>query len=107
MMTPSEKARHLELLKQGRNLRANLEMLTNTVIEFVAYLDAEMKMPSTVERGRRIAKIRNALVFNNDRARHFGLGISFKSLKWKRLPKGELEIDLAAVKEELLREMEP
>jgi hypothetical protein len=57
-----------------RDLRRHLRDLTATVTKCVADLDATMKGPSTVERGRTIAAITNRLELASDRARHFGLG---------------------------------
>lgn len=38
-------------------------------------LDAELKRPSTEERGKRIAQLTNALEMGKDRLKHFTLGM--------------------------------
>jgi len=57
--------------------------LTATVARCVDMLDAEMKNPSTPERGRVIAKISNALEMANDQAWYFGLGLSLTKRRYK------------------------
>ena len=59
--------------------------LTAAVEQFVKRLDAQMKLPSTFERGRIIARLTNALEFENDSAKHYGLGLPFRKSK-----KGEM-----------------
>ncbi len=51
-----------------------LKDLVKAVTIFLGSLDAEMIQPSTLERGKNIAKISNYLEMEKDRARHFGLG---------------------------------
>ena len=48
-------------------------------------IDKIMKMPESGKRGELIAKTCNNLDFVKDRAKHFGLGISFKSKLWGNL----------------------
>lgn len=60
--------------RKTRELRKHLRDLTETVRRCLIALDAEMKEPSTVQRGSRIAAISNALNLQNDIARRFGLG---------------------------------
>ena len=61
-----------------------LIQLTKAVNRFIRELDIEMSKPSSPERGRRIADLSNGLCFANDSAKHFGLGISFKSKKFNQ-----------------------
>lgn len=55
--------------------------LTNFIIRFENAMDKEMKKPSTPERGRRIARLTNALTIQNQKALRFGLGYSFKKIE--------------------------
>lgn len=59
-----------------RDVRRELEKLTVVVRSVVARIDAEMKSPSTPDRGRRIAALTNELELANDVARRYGLGES-------------------------------
>lgn len=61
-----------------KKLRRHLVDLTTVVGSVVARIDAEMALPSTPERGRRIAALTNELELANDQARHFGLGIDLR-----------------------------
>lgn len=68
----------VELRRKKHELRAmkkHLRDLSAVVGQCVTALDAEMKQPSTVARGSRIANITNALQLQNDIARRFGLGV--------------------------------
>ncbi len=56
-------------------LRA-LKALTRDVRAFLLLLDGEMKKPSTVERGKKIAALSNALELANDKVRRFTLNES-------------------------------
>lgn len=64
--------------KHGKYYEGQLRELTQTVTRVASALDQEMRRPSSFERGKRIAKIINALEWANDCARHFGLGIPLK-----------------------------
>jgi len=44
-------------------------------------IDAEMKLPSSVERGKRIAKITNFLELQNDITMRLGLDYGFKKVE--------------------------
>ncbi len=79
-LTAAEKSSHIYVKRELRHLRKNLRELVDMSARVVAALDGEMKKPSDVERGRRIAKICNALEFAKDRALHFGLRKPFKKL---------------------------
>ncbi len=68
-------------IKECKKLRKYLQDLTKNVKVCLNALDEEMKKPSDVERGRRIAKICNALEMANDQARYFGLGIDYRKDK--------------------------
>jgi hypothetical protein len=61
-----------------RKYRNSLVAVTNAVRTFLHALDGEMKLPSTVDRGKRIAALCNQLEMANDNARYFGLGIDFR-----------------------------
>lgn len=69
--------------RKSRELGKYLRELTRVVLEHLSEIDKEMRGPSTLERGRRIAALCNQLELANDRARHFGLGDSLK----KRQPR--------------------
>jgi hypothetical protein len=60
--------------KESAELRRHLKELTVAVKQALRAIDAEMKKPSTYERGQRIGAIVGTLEFASDRARHFGLG---------------------------------
>jgi hypothetical protein len=64
---------------EARKLRDSLTTLTTTVMQILGHLDNEMKKPSTVARGRRIAVLCNHLEIANDSARYFGLGIDYRT----------------------------
>lgn len=63
---------------EARKYRKALKDLTRTVGLFLWQLDAAMEKPSTVERGKRIAQLCNALEMANDSARHFVLGMPLR-----------------------------
>lgn len=60
--------------RESLKLRKSLANLVVACEQSLEALDAEMQMPSTVKRGKRIAKISNYLELEKDRAKHFGLG---------------------------------
>ena len=77
--------------KENRELKKHLRQTTESVVQFIKWLDAEMVKPSTVDRGKRVARVASNMEFLNDRAMHFGLGMTFKqieNLKKKPLPIG-------------------
>ena len=61
-----------------------LKSLTLAVSVFLKTLEGVMHMPTSPERGRRVAELANALDMENDLARHFGLGIDLKTGKKPR-----------------------
>ena len=63
--------------------KEHLQKLTRAVNLYLATLDDVMKCKECVERGKSIAKLSNFLEMANDAAKHFGLGISFRSKKFK------------------------
>jgi len=67
--------------KEARHLRKYLIDITNANLVFMSHLDELMKEPSTYQRGQAISRLMNALEFENDSARHFGLGVSLKGKK--------------------------
>jgi hypothetical protein len=66
---------------EAHKYRNALVAITTAVRTFIDALDREMKTPGTVERGKRIAKLANALEMANDQARYFGLGIDYRKDK--------------------------
>jgi len=62
--------------RAARVLRKELRDLSDAVLSYLAVLDAVMREPESVERGRKIARLSNALELANDQARRFGLGRS-------------------------------
>lgn len=62
-------------------LKRELKGLCDVVRKVLDSVDKEMVKPSTPERGKRIAKIMNALNIQYDCARHFGLGESLRTDK--------------------------
>lgn len=67
--------------KEAKNYKKYLKSLTESVIVCLNAFDTEMKKPATIERGKRIAKICNALEMENDKARYFGLGVDYRKDK--------------------------
>ena len=61
-----------------RSLKRSLRDLANTTEQFLDQLDVLMRQPSTVERGRHVAKLCNVLEMEKDKAKHFGLGLPLK-----------------------------
>ena len=72
-----------QCLKDRNNLKVYLNSLTDAVMVCLREIDKEMQKPSTVDRGKRIATICNALEMVNDQARYFGLGIDYRTDKKK------------------------
>lgn len=58
-----------------------LKGLSGAVTEALNALDAEMKQPSSRERGQRVAAICNQLDGANDAVRYFALGVNFRTDK--------------------------
>jgi hypothetical protein len=70
--------KHQIKLKNGRDFMY-------CVYLFMAWLDDEMKKPSTADRGMRVAKAMNSLELNADRFAHFDLAMDLDVLnKMKR-----------------------
>ena len=67
--------------KEAKHFRKYLVELSNANLSFIAQLDELMKQPSTIERGRAISKLTNALDMANDSARYFGLGVDYRTDK--------------------------
>jgi hypothetical protein len=59
--------------RENREIRKHLRVLTQAVDYFLFRLDAEMKGPSSEERGKRIAAFANGLDMQNQIAKRFGL----------------------------------
>jgi hypothetical protein len=64
-------------MSKEREYKKALKELTQFVDTFLGALDAEMKKPSTEDRGRRVAMLSNKLEMGNDHVRHFTLGEKF------------------------------
>ena len=64
--------------QKNHNERKYLTQLCKSVGLVVKQLDDLMMKPSTVERGKEVARWINYLELENDRARHFGLGQPLK-----------------------------
>jgi hypothetical protein len=62
-----------------KKLRRKLSEMTGQVRAFLAMLDELMMQPSTVERGRKIAKLCNELALYNDGVRYFWCGVDYRS----------------------------
>lgn len=63
---------------QERAARRHLGDLIATVRAFSAQIDALMVQPSTVERGKKVAALVNALNYVSDQALYNGLGFDFR-----------------------------
>ena len=59
-------------------VRASLKTLCESVRALVSLIDAEMKKPADVGRGRRLALITNRLEMEVDAAWRYGLGRALK-----------------------------
>lgn len=70
--------------RAASHYRRELRTLTESVTVFLARLDTLMQEPSTVERGRRIAKLCNAMELINDQVRHRSLGINGQHMSRRR-----------------------
>lgn len=66
---------------EARRQKKGVQDLTNAVTHAINQMEVLMKQPSTVERGRAIAKVLNELDLANDTARHFLLDVPLKKLK--------------------------
>lgn len=65
--------------RAASHYRRELKKLTEGITGFLARLDALMQEPSTVERGKRLAKLSNDLELLNDSVRYGTLGINFRA----------------------------
>lgn len=63
-----------KLRRERTDLRIHLRDLTHAVSRAISALDAEMALPPGPERGKRVARICNALQLAKDRASRFSLG---------------------------------
>ena len=66
----------MKLPKEEREIKRCLLDLVTTVERYLTHLDKEMKQPSALERGQRIADLSNKLELSKDLAKRFGLGIT-------------------------------
>lgn len=67
-------------IKRERALRRGLEDLCRSNYSVMRALDKEMKKPSDVDRGKRIAEIVSHLELKTDFAMHFDLNYGFKKI---------------------------
>ncbi len=67
-------------LKEARDLRKHLRLLSNAVLLHLHALDHECAPDKTIPRetGSRIAKIANWLDMENDKVRYAALGVDFR-----------------------------
>lgn len=83
---PTEK----DLKKEIRHLRNYLKALAEDVTRRTAELDQIMKADESVDRGKCVARIANALNYAADSAMHFGLHMEFSEInKIKRTAEQE------------------
>lgn len=73
MLTPEQ--------REIRKLKAAMRELSMTVAACLEALDRQMRQPSTVERGKNIAKICNVLELQNDSVLHSTLHYTFPQMK--------------------------
>ena len=65
-----------ELRRELRSIKDNLNRLCAAAVRHIAKVDAEMKLPSSVERGKRIGASIGELELALDLALRFGLRMS-------------------------------
>lgn len=65
--------------KRERELYRDLRALVRATEAFIDALDVEMRKPSTVDRGRRIAALSNALELHKDTVRFNSMRIDFRT----------------------------
>ena len=68
------------LRKQNRELKKYLSNHAAVIADTLSALDAAMKGPSTVDRGKTIAAVSNTLEYANDSLMHFGLQMDFRKM---------------------------
>ncbi len=68
-------------MSNPKEYKKHLISLTKTVAQFLTAFDIIMKEKSTALRGKKLAKICNALDMSNDSAMHFGLDYGWKKIK--------------------------
>lgn len=59
--------------RECKEAKRYLRLLIKSVEAYVKMVDAEMKKPSSVERGERIAELTNSLDMSKDIAKRFGV----------------------------------
>jgi hypothetical protein len=83
---PTEK----DLQREIRHLKTYLKALAVEVTRYTAELDEVMKADESVDRGKCVARITNALNYSADSAMHFGLHMEFSEInKIKRAAERE------------------
>ena len=68
------------LRKENRELKKYLGNHAVVIADALSALDAAMKGPSTVDRGKTIAAVSNTLEYANDCLMHFGLKFDFRKM---------------------------
>ncbi len=61
--------------------RKDMIGITNTVMAYIAAVDALMKQPHSDAREKKLAFLVNQLEIENDRARYFSLGVDWRKDK--------------------------
>ena len=79
--------------RQCRKLRRSLLKMTDYVRAFLGALDDEMKSPSSLNRGGRVALLSNKLDIANDSIRYFELGIDYRKDRKPRVPESVLDVE--------------
>lgn len=69
-----ERKKAVPLARQLRDLRKAAADAVESLAKISEYMDATMRMPEGVERGRRIAYAANCIDWAKDSLWHFGLG---------------------------------
>jgi predicted oxidoreductase len=75
--------------KEVLKYRKDLKELVTLIDAALTAIDVEMKKPSTMERGKKIARICNALEFKKDEVRFFTLGEKLNLKKVRKKIKDE------------------
>jgi hypothetical protein len=76
-------------------LPGEVRLFIASVEAFLSMLDAEMRKPSDFERGKRIARLSNALELEKDKLKHFGI----KGYPFKKQPKEAATVGVGPVQE--------
>jgi hypothetical protein len=77
-MTPEEKRKYLDLRKERGELRKALQLLSDSSLFFLNYLDTVIGPEIPREMGKKLAKAVNSFDFVNDQVRFGHLGVDFR-----------------------------